>query len=494
MGNEEETGMLVTGDYLGEMVEPVYMAAHLSDFIPPDLLFAGDNRHFLTNGSLVYMGGASDPENNNFVATNIERATPECSSPQDVSTYIGAHEKLIVEMSKLYAERQANSRNDAVEVRLQRRSVDAFGNRKGCHDSYGYSEDHNVAFPFENPRVLQSFLGFVATRSFMTGAGFVNGHGALRFSQKNDGLAAEKGYGYIGTMFRIAEPEKLHKTSRIEVRSNDVNISPWATQMRVGGVALLLALGQTELADELPIFPGGTNHAKHAKPFNGVSFDPEGQLIKTKDHVTAVDFQQKVAELAQDRLQAFVDVPNHYYRIAREIYDYCEDFRSVLSGEKSFEVLADRSDAMAKFRYIARRVERDREAGQTRRMTDMKARMHDMLYDFIDVHAMPSMPAKADYGYGYRLRERGVFRLSPDKLAVDRAYYHPPNDTRAIVRATAIREYDMSRRGVVMDWHSVSVDNVDSPQSSLLGHVAANTMLLSTRKFLDVNFQRRKLM
>lgn len=41
MGNEEETGMLVTGDYGGDMVEPEYFATHMEDFIPPPCTMLG---------------------------------------------------------------------------------------------------------------------------------------------------------------------------------------------------------------------------------------------------------------------------------------------------------------------------------------------------------------------------------------------------------------------------------------------------------------------
>lgn len=492
MGNEEETGMLVTGNHPGDMGEPYYFATHLREFIPDDLHHAGEPRIFLSNGGLVYMGGASDREEGAIYSTNIERATPECPDPETTATYIDAHEKVIVEMSKKYAELQANALTSVVEVRIQRRSVDADGNRKGAHDSYGYSEERNIRDPFKEPRGKQAFLGFLATRSFMTGAGYVNAHGGLRFSQKADGLISEEGYGYFGTMYRVAEGEPAYGTGRIETRMNDVNISPWATKVRLGGVGLLLAMAQTDLVEDLPIYEGGINHTHVAKRVNGLRFDKDGQLIARKEHFEALDFQQRVAELAQDKLQLYADVPDKYYRIAREMHDYCEDFRDVLKSEKPFNVLADRSDAFAKFKYIQRRVRQDETDGLSRTMTDMKARMHDMQYDFIDVHALPYAPAVAAYGVGYRLRDKGHFRMSHTKADVERAYHQAPKGMRGQVRTRAMRDYDMSGHKVTMDWHEMRVDKgVDGNRGVSLGPVASDVTLLSTRKFLETTFPRR---
>lgn len=480
MGNEEETGMLVTGDYSGELVEPEYFSTHIEDFIPPVLHYAGRNRFFLSNGGLIYAGGAIiDSPLGDVMVTNPERATPECATPTQTSEYIDAHEKLIVEMGKIYAEKGANNRGDTIEVRIQRRTVDAAGNRKACHDSYGYRSSEEHPLPFANPRVLQSFLGLLATRSFMTGAGHVTSSG-LRFSQKNHGLTGEEGYGYFGTMYRVDDTEKARGVYRVEARSNDINLSGWAKRVRIGGPALHLALGQTELAEKLPVYTGGTNHVEVAKRLNGLVIDDDGELIPEKHHFEALAFQRVVAELALDKLHLYTEVSDEYFRIAHEMYKYCDDFEAVLKKEKPFTVLANRSDAMVKFQYIARRVQRDRGLGRVRDMTDMIARMHDMQYDYIDIHARPYSPAVVNYGYGYRLRNKGHFVFGHDANAAERAYYHPPKETRAHVRAQAIRRYDMHQLPHRMEWHAMSANaamdgnewrtvpfgDVDSPRTS----------------------------
>lgn len=492
-GNEEETGMLVTGDYSSDMVEPKYFCEHMEDFIPPDLQHIGSDRIFLSNGGLVYPGLAIvDRIDGDIAITNPERTTPECSDLNQVSDYIDAHEKLIVEMSKIYAEKGANNRGDTVEVRLQRRTVDSAGNRKASHDSYGYRFDEERPFPTNEPRVLQSLLGFLATQPHVTGAGHVTSSG-LRLSQKIHGLKGEEGYGYFGTMYRIDKTEDYDNVHRLETRLNDINLSGWAKRVRFGGVALHLALGQTELAEQLPIFPGGTNHAEQAKRLNKIAFDRDGELVPQPHHFEALAYQRIVAELALDLLHLYTEVPDQYFKVALEIVKYCDDFEAVLRKEKPFCVLADRSDAMLKFHYIARRVQRDRDLGKIRQMTDMTARMHDMQYDYIDIHAKPFTPAEVSYGYGYRLRNKGHFVFGYDRAAVERAYYRPPKGMRAQVRATIMRQYDTTGATVTMDWHRIQVKRPDhpSPQSVTLGDVDSDTLLLSTKKFLDTTFPRR---
>lgn len=448
----------------------------------------------MSNGGLVYPGGAIvDSPLGDVMMTNPERATPECATPFELSDYIGAHEKLIVEMSKIYAEKGANARGETVEVRLQRRNVDAAGNRKACHDSYGYRVSAERPLPLTNPKVRQSFLGYLATRAFMIGAGHVTSAG-LRFSQKNHGLTAEEGYGYFGTMYRIDETEKARGVYRIETRSNDVNLSGWASPVRIGGVGLLLALGQTELSRKLPIYSGGTNHVEVAKRLNHVTIDDDGELVPEKHHFEALDFQREVAELALDQLHLHADVSNEYFRIANEMYRYCDDFGAVLRREKPFAVLAKRSDAMAKFQYIVQRVQRDRAIGRVRSMTDMVARMHDMQYDHIDVHALPFSSAVVKYGYGYRIRAKNHFVFGHNEAAIEHAYYRAPKRTRAHVRADAIRRYDMHSIPTRVEWHMMTAngaidDNVWKGAS--FGDVDSAQMTEQLHEFLVEHFDER---
>lgn len=455
MGNEEETGMQVRIED-DPWQEPELMLENLRCFIPTDLRGRKD---FLSNGFKMYLGGSS-----NDTYTNLERATPECTSPQDVSLYIRAGELILTALSRNYAEQHSEKYDVPVDVRLQRRVVDSIGNRKGCHDNYGYRyETHFVPNP---PDLMpNSLLAYLATRSFISGAGLITPN-TTRYSQKIDGLSREFGYGYFGSMYRISHEEPDYP--RIETRCNDINISEWATTVRIGGAALLLAMLQTPLKGELErrssdLLNYHFSAIDLAKSVNGLNIDRDGTVKASPDQLRALGYQHYVAEEALVKLQLYTDVPDDYYGIAREIYDYCDDYKAVIEGRKDFTDLANRSDWAAKLTRVLNKLDKNLSYGSEEDMNGITAQAEDLKYDYMRISAEDGSVANEFHGSGYRLRDRGKFdKFQHTEKEVKQAYKNAPADTRASLRSKILKSYQVDG----CDWKYISIfDGAD--QSSI---------------------------
>lgn len=383
--------------------------------------------------------------------TNIERATPECATPEQLSVYVRASEQLLIDIVGNYLATESENIPGELRARIQRRVVDSSGSRKACHDSFGVSPESKLGKANHLPPPA---LAHLATRSFITGAGYVRGSG-LRYAQKIGGLRMVNGYGYFGSMYRTTKSEG---TPRIEARCSDINISDWATTMRVGGMAIAIALNQTPLADTMVgLFP--EEAIWQAKDCNRVNLNRDGSFQSSWEQQFAVDFQQGSAELAMTKLLLHCDeVPPELFKIAKEIYDFCDDYRKVLKGEATIDLLADRADWAAKFATIQRGVVKDRKFGIKRKLTDVISRAADMRYDYIGMSAIDGQLMPISYGTGYKLRERGVFNgktITAEDVSL--ALRRPPANTRAALRSSLIRRYNVTN----CDWNSVQVVDGD---------------------------------
>ncbi|GAC1386547.1 MAG: Pup--protein ligase [Candidatus Saccharimonadales bacterium] len=437
-GYEEETGM--QDSLTGKMQEPGYFVTNFESFIPEDIRGSGE---FLANGFRVYPEGASNGEK-----TTLERATPECSTPRQLALYTRASELLLVGMTIRFLTEQSQATGDILEARIQRRVVDGHGSRKGAHDNFGMLKS-SVENLLAN-RLAPSFTYHLATRSFVTGAGHVR-HNALQYAQKINGLIEVDGYGFQGGMYRITEAEG---TPRIEVRCNDVNISDWATHIRIGSAAMVLALNQTPLARQLNDHVPDIDRLEDAKRMNFIKLRNDGTITPTAAQVEAVDFQQRVAELLLNKLAAHVDyVPDEYVQLAHKLYIYCEDYRQVLAGNQTISLLAKRADWATKLLHVLNGIERDQQAGLSRTLNDKKSQASDMRYDNIQIKAAAGKLLKINFGTAYKLRNKNFFEDILPENEINEALATAPTTTRAHIRGKLVRKYHI----LSCDWNRATV-------------------------------------
>ena len=440
-GNEEETGLIDNIQSFYD--EPYKLAEDLVKYVPPELIGYKD---FLTNGFKLYAGGCADSS----LATNIERATPECATPQELVTYIRASELLIKKVVENFVAVESGYDESTINSRIHRRVVDSAGNRKGCHDNFGIDVEEKDAFLLDSKLSLTNHL---ATRSFVTGAGHVKSK-RLRYAQKINGLDRVTGYGYFGSMYHLRR-ELNDTTARLEIRCNDVNISDWATLVRIGSTALVLAINKTPLASELAedFYESPINLAKH---HNQLHVYNDLTLENRKIDYTAVDYQQRLAELSLDKLQLYIDeLPMEYYEIARELYEYCEDYKKVARKEATIEILADRADWAAKFVLLIKNIKADEKYGINRKITDTTSHAVDLRYDYIGITAEDGELQPTKYGLGYKLRDKGIFRKTITKQNVLKAYKQAPTSTRAHLRSSLLQQ----NRVKYCDWNIVELEN-----------------------------------
>lgn len=193
-------------------------------------------------------------------------------------------------------------------------------------------------------------------------------------------------YAHKNSMYRFSQDEG---TTRIEIRCNDVNISPWAVQVRLGSMAITLAIAQTSLAARLHKFTEQLEGPVAGMPqrFNTIMFNQDGVLQSSQALIQAVDFQTRQAELflSGDMVSVAPEPPKELMDIASELYDYCEDMRKVIAGKAPFTILRDRTDWAAKYHLIMRRAARERKAGEVRALSDKTAVLDDLAYDYMQV-------------------------------------------------------------------------------------------------------------
>lgn len=444
MGNEEET-MLMAGDSDGPLDEPFEFVTDFETYLPSGLSTVPAKESVLSalytqNGGLIYDGGALGDDGSFAIGSNLERATPECGSPKEAATYIEANEKLLVSMLAKYA-RLTSEWGYPQQARVHRRTVDPYGNTKACHDSVEIATP-GWQYTFERNSVNRHvLLGFLATRSFIVGAGYVN-DGNLYFAQKVQHLRSINGYGYFPSVYRDASDSDTGP--RFEFRANDINIQPWSLQARIGGSVLMLTMLQTPIGKRLAgYFPEATRENQEIaafKRFNRAPMDEEGNLKFSVDTVRAIDFQERALELMADELPKYTEVPEEYLNIVESMREYCVTFRSILHGSQDISVLRNVSDIGAKFSTIARSLRKDHDFGIPRQAGDIRSQALDLRYDLIEV--MPgSNPKKpvVRYGYGYKLREDNCARRAKDDAAAEKAIYTPPQSTRAKVRGSWIK-------------------------------------------------------
>jgi len=462
MGNEEES-MLMTGKVGQRLRDPEPFVSRYRDFIPSGIRYTPHTpRTWLQNGGMMYDGGSIDVRRNRKTTNtgplteeeyhasrqpledsvifnvNLERTTPECSGPRELATYIQANEKIYVEMLKNYITSWADI-GVYKTARAQRRVVDSEGVGRGCHDSIEV-RNHGWLNRITQGSEAEIFLcRFLQTRTFMVGAGYVAPNGSLHLSQKIEHLQKIREYGYLNSAYRVVSDQDTGP--RLEVRCNDINISPWAIQSRAGGLALFSTILQTPLRKSLdPMVPQNANQPGHFFHSNNIEFDEDGQIIRLDSLVQAVDFQEKWLAIADENLAEFVELNDEYKTLINEMLYYCQDMRKVLKGELEFSVLADRSDMAAKFDYIISKVERAKKRGASRQLGDMVSRMYDMQYDVIEIDTDEHDNARVSYGYGYGLRDIDcAFRLPIRQNDVNRATLIPPAATRASIRGNAIK-------------------------------------------------------
>ena len=373
---------------------------------------------FLENGSRLYLDVGSHPE----------YATAECDTLLDVVAQDKAGESILRELVE-YAQGQLSDEGIRGDIYLFKNNTDSTGNSYGCHENYCIERIDDLT------RLEQVFIPYLISRQIFTGAGKVvtNAKGtAYSMSQRAEHIweaissATTRSRPIINTRDEPhADPEKYR---RLHVIVGDSNMSEFATYLKLGTAAVVLAMIEdrnTVLRDY--------NMASPINALRDISYDlwskEPVKLMNGRD-LTALEIQDDLCERAEQFLQGHPLPADqvHAVQLWREVI---EQYRNDPMG------LADRVDWIAKLQIIER--ERERSGVE---LNDPKIALIDLLYH----------DTSFERGLYYRRQSRGHLRRMVSDEEIATATHTPPPTTRAHMRGTFIKAAKEWRRDYTVDW------------------------------------------
>ena len=376
----------------------------------------------LTNGARYYVDHA-----------HPEFSAPECIDAAQALLYDRAGEEILLQ-SMAAAQRQMP---DGQEIVVYKNNSDGKGNSYGCHENY--LMDRATPFP---SIVLHATTHFV-TRQIFTGSGKVGTEmpGVRRDSvpfqltQRADFFEEEVGLETTLKRPIINTRDEPHadpvKYRRLHVIAGDANMAEVATFLKLGSTAILLAMIEDEVLDDLP-------QLAHPVPaMHQVSQDlslSEPLLLADGSSMTALEMQWQILEHAQNWAgsRGLASVGEE---VGEQILQRWED---VLNGlDQDPLSLASQIDWVAKYRLFQASMERHSLDWSSPRLAAMDLQYHDL-------RAGTSLS-----------RRMGLERLTTD-AQVALAITEPPPETRAYFRGRCLARFP--EQVVAANWDSLVFD------------------------------------
>lgn len=360
-----------------------------------------------------------------------EFSTPECATARDVVLYEKAGDRILNE-SLEYANRELPPNQQMI---VYKNNTDHKGNSYGYHENYLL--DRKV--PFEQLR--EHFATFLVTRQMFTGAGKVGAENntpaaVYQAAQRADFFETEVG---LDTMLKrpiLNTRDEPHadkeKYRRLHVITGDVNMSEFATYLKIGATALVLSMIEDAALDGIDV---KLRHPVAA--MRAVSRDLRCRQPLQLDagrRMTALDIQYEFLRAAQR------------YNAARPGFPLADDilakWEEVLNRLRADPFSLDRElDWVIKHALITQYQERHNCGWDDPRVAMLDLQYHDV------------RPRKGLY---YLLeRQQHVERIVSDD-AIAAAVTQPPTDTRAYFRGQCLQKYRSKVFGV--SWGAISFE------------------------------------
>jgi hypothetical protein len=300
----------------------------------------GSNEAWLQNGSRVYYDMPADPL--------LEYATPECLSAVEVMH----HEKAGEYYAGMIAhELTAGSMEFPVFKRAAYCDVyNESGEKLLAEKSAGHHENYST--PLRKARFTkerQALTSYLATRPIWAGAGMV-GPRAYLLSQKHSALT------YLSTEGSLIGHGLKSTTrlqdDRIEVRSGDGNMSPWAIRTKFAMTSLVLRLLEHGVFPKDCVIDRGVDLQMIA---GAAAQDPRRTTPNRTAILTPIDHQRRIATAAVEFANNH-KVPDEERQAAQDVLALCDSLSQPLPLAVVAEQLADRVDWAAKLTYLRRQV------------------------------------------------------------------------------------------------------------------------------------------
>lgn len=388
------------------------------------------NGGFLLNGGRLYLDMG-----------HIEYASPECLHLRDIVGYDLAGDQLL--------QSALDELGAADRVAFIKNNVDHHtGATFGCHENYLMKREAQFT-----PPVLGTLLSFLATRQLFTGAGRVGQANPLAFdfevpqpeaqvdfqiSQRADHIVNDI-YQWVQFNRAIinARDEPLadyRKYRRLHLLIGDSNMSPFATALKVGTTACVLALLEEGR------LPKNLSLSDAVQSTRDISRDQTGTWIVRLENgktIGALDIQWQFHALACQRLGG-----------ASEETDWLLDsWNFTLAAlERKPETLIGGVDWITKKWLLETFM-----AAENVGWDDPWLQSLDLEYHNID-------PAKGLF-FGVTPAKRiGEWN---DGVRRKEAMFLPPENTRASGRARAVAYFQKHHHPYVINWDSVACDSRD---------------------------------
>ncbi len=359
-----------------------------------------------------------------------EFSTPECTSARDVVLYEKVGER-VLHQSLVRANRELSGNQQII---LYKNNSDQKGNSYGYHENYLL--DRKV--PFDS--ICEYLTSFLVTRQVFTGAGKVGAenHTAsipFQISQRADFFETEVG---LDTMLKrpiINTRDEPHadreKYRRLHVITGDVNMSEYATYLKLGTTALVLKMIEDKYIDT----PLKLRHPVAA--MRQVSRDLTCSLPLQMDngkHLSAVDVQYKFLEYAR---RYVAEQPYN-----QEHDDMLEKWEYVLTQLADDPMQLDRElDWVTKSYILSNYREKHQCEWNSPRLAMIDLQYHDI------------RPEKNLY---YLLQRQDQVEQLISEEEILHGLTNPPRDTRAYFRGQCLKQYRSRIFGV--SWGAISFD------------------------------------
>lgn len=381
-----------------------------------------DNRtinKLLRNGGRLYVDGA-----------HPEYSTPECTNARDVVCFEKAGERIF----ELCVASANVTLPEHQRIFLYKNNSDGKGNSYGHHENYLMER----RVPFD--RIVQGLAPFLVTRVIFAGAGKVgveNGGQRCDFqiSQRADFFETFIGLDTMAKRPIINTRDEPHadeeKYRRLHVIVGDSNMSEWATYLKVGTTAIVLAMVEDgvikrDLAIEDPV-----------RAIKEISHDITCRRrvrLKRGKEFSAVEIQREYLDLALEYYQGRERSP--------QIADLLEKWQYVLDKLAEDPMTLHRElDWVIKHGLITSYIGRKGCSFDDQRVFMLDLQYHDL---------------RRDKGLYFTLERQGYV----DRIVTDEeillAMNTPPPDTRAYFRGTCLQKYPDEVYGA--SWSSVIFD------------------------------------
>ncbi len=345
-----------------------------------------------------------------------EYSTPECHSLKDLIAQDRAGERIVWACAKRYEQRTGRA------VSVYKNNTDYHGMSYGCHENYLVPR----VIPLE--QLVNGILPFLVTRILYAGAGKVGtdpqaaGERVIyQLSQRADffdeilGIDTLHHRPLINT--RDEPHADRHKWRRLHVICGDANLSEYATALKMGTTALVLA----------------TLEAGYGPP------------VELKDPVRAIkqishdQDRHWLVEQISGRTIPAIDIQRAYLRAAQELFagrdeetDWVlREWESVLDDlEADPRRLKDRLDWVAKRELLESFIES--EGAPVKGDLDLLCSL-ELEYHNLD----------PERGLSRALERAGALRRWTHEAEIEEAMRRAPQDTRAFLRGLCVQRFEV---------------------------------------------------